>query len=117
VADSGIFMGWTRPVSGASGKAMDLHKRMDSYLRRLHAEGRVASFNTVLLGANGGDLGGFVLIQGDRNKLDVIRSSPEFRELTIRGSMFLVGFRVVRAHMGAEAAELLGAYQRVAREV
>ena len=116
MANSGIFMGWTRPITGASTKAMDLYKHMDGYLTRLHAEGRITTFDTVLLGAHGGDLGGFVLVRGDREKLDVIRSSPEFRELTVRGTMFLVGFRVLRAHMGSEVSELLTAYQRIARE-
>jgi hypothetical protein len=117
MADSGIFMGWTRPATGASNKAMGLYKHIDGYFTRLHAEGRIANFDTVLLGAHGGDLGGFVLIRGDREKLDAIRSSAEFREVTVRGSMFLVGFRVLRAHMGSEATGLLQAYQRVAREM
>lgn len=117
MADSGIFMGWTRPATGASHKAMELYKHIDGYFNLLHAEGRIASFDTVLLGANGGDLGGFVLIRGDRDKLDALRSSPQFRDVTVRGSMFLVGFRVLRAHMGSEVTGLLQAYQRVAREL
>ncbi|MCB9742453.1 MAG: hypothetical protein H6740_07635 [Alphaproteobacteria bacterium] len=114
--DSGIFMGWERPAPGEGAKAMELYKRMDGYLRTLHAEGRIDWFEFVILGPNGTDLGGFVLIRGAREKLDVLRSAPEFREITVRGNVSLLGFRVVRAHMGGEVRQILGAYQRVAAE-
>ena len=114
--DSGIFMGWDRPAPGEGAKAMELYKLMDSYLRTLHAEGRIDWFEFIILGPNGSDLGGFILIRGAREKLDVVRSSAEFREISVRGNVSLLRFRVVRAHMGSEVRQILGAYQRVAAE-
>lgn len=116
MSDSGIFMGWSRPAIGQEAKAMGLYKRLTLYMRKLHAEGQIASFEPVMLGAHGGDLGGFVLIRGDRAKLDTVRSSPEFRELTVRASVSLQGFRVVRAHFGNGVEQILLAYQRIASE-
>lgn len=116
MADSGIFMGWNRPATGQDRNAFALNERLTTYMRTLHAEGRIDSFETVMLGAHGGDLGGFVLIRGEREKLDRIRSSREFRELTVRGSAALLGFRVVRAHFGAEVGEILKLYAQIASE-
>ena len=115
MADSGIFMAWDRPAIGEGAKALELYKQMSAYFTRLHAEGRIDSYEPVVLGAHGSDLNGFVLVRGDRAKLDIIRSSPEFRELTVQGQVALLGFRVVRAHMGHEVAQILHAYARVAR--
>lgn len=116
MANSAIFMGWTRPASGQGAKAMALYLAMMNYLRTLHAEGRIDSFEPVLLGSNGTDLSGFVMVRGERTKLDEVRNSPKFRELTVRGSVALVGFRVIRAHMGRELEQLLASYQRVMME-
>ncbi|MCB9761280.1 MAG: hypothetical protein H6739_15670 [Alphaproteobacteria bacterium] len=114
--DSGIFMGWTRTAPGEGAKAMQLYKHLDTYLRTLHAEGRIDRYDMVILGPNGGGVGGFVLIKGNREKLDTLRSSPEFREITVRGNTSLLGFSVVRAHFGDEVRQILGAYQRIAAE-
>ncbi len=116
MADAGIFMSWDRPAPGQGTKALDLYKRLTTYLTALHAEGRVASWEPVLLSAHGGQLGGFLLIRGKRENLDLVRESSQFREIMVRGNSAMLRFRVVRAHFGEEAQEIMNIYQRVELE-
>ena len=116
MADAGIFMSWDRPAPGHGTKALELYKRLSTYLTALHAEGRISSWEPVLLSAHGGELGGFLIIRGKRESLNLIRESREFREIMVRGSSAMLKFRVVRAHFGQEAQELMNVYQRVELE-
>ena len=116
MADSGIYIAWGRTAPGKDPQAMELYQRLSAYMRTLHAEGRIDSFDPVMLGAHGSDISGFVLIRGERDKLDEIRNSPQFREFVVRGNIALTGFRVVRAHFGREVEQLLATYQRIALE-
>ena len=114
MADSGILIGWNRSVPGRESVAVTLFEGMISYLRRLHVEGQIASFEPVMLGAHGGILNGFVLIRGNQSKLDVVRNSDEFREMVVQANMALLDVTVLRAHFGEEVTQLMGVYGSLA---
>ncbi|MCA9491869.1 MAG: hypothetical protein KC621_18180 [Myxococcales bacterium] len=113
MADAGLLIGWNRVVPGRDPQAVELWGEMLQYLVRLHAEGHIASFEPVLLGAYGGSLNGFVLVRGEQDKLDHVRNSEEFLQLNIRANKTLEGFLVVRAHFGSDAARILRLYGTV----
>jgi hypothetical protein len=110
VADAGLMIGWNRVVPGRDPQAVELWGEMLQYLVRLHAQGQIASFEPVLLGAYGGNLNGFVLVRGDQHKLDDLRNSEEFLLFNVRANKTLEGFLAVRAHFGQEAAKILRLY-------
>jgi hypothetical protein len=110
MADSGLLIGWDRVVAGKDAVAVELWAEMLSYLRRLHAEGHIASYEPVLLGAYGGMLNGFVLVRGEQDRLDRVRNSDEFLLFNVRANKVLERFLVVRAHMGDEAGKILRLY-------
>ena len=110
MADAGLLIGWNRVFPGRDDKAVELWAEMLVYLRRLHAEGQIERFEPVLLGAHGGSLNGFVLVQGNQANLDRMRNSEEFLIFNVRANKTLEGFTVVRAHFGDEAAKILRLY-------
>ncbi|MEQ1501295.1 MAG: hypothetical protein ABMB14_03650 [Myxococcota bacterium] len=110
MADAGLLIGWNRVVAGKDAVAVELWAEMMQYLVRLHAEGMIASFEPVILGAYGGPLNGFVLVRGAQEKLDRIRNSEEFLVFNVRANRVLEGFLVVRSHFGDEAAKILRLY-------
>lgn len=83
---------------------------MVAFFKRLHAEGALDSFEPVLLGANPGPVGGFVLLRGTQEALDEMRNSDAFLLLNVKGNKTLEGFAVVRAHYGAKADKILRLY-------
>ena len=59
------------------------------YYGKLQAEGRIESFEPVILTAHGGDLYGFFLIKGDADKLSEIRREDDFLNFTTHPSILL----------------------------
>jgi hypothetical protein len=107
MAESGYLVGWERVTPGMDAMAQELYGEMLNYMRKTHAEGLIESFEPVLLGPHGGQLNGFVLVRGDREKLDIMRNSDSFLALNVRANKVLMGFMVVRANFGLKVAKIL----------
>ena len=103
MADAGLFVGWGEVVRGRETEAIELFNETLAYYGRLQEEGSIESFEPVFLEPHGGDLNGFVLIQGDAEKLAALRVSDEFTQFSLRATLIVDGFGVV----GADLAERL----------
>jgi hypothetical protein len=103
MADAGLFIGWGSVVRGREQEAVELFNELLGYFGRLQEDGTVESFEPVFLEPHGGDLGGFVLVRGDAEKLSALRVSDEFVRYTIRALLHVENFGVV----GADMAERL----------
>jgi len=103
MADAGLFIGWSEVVRGRETEALELFNETLAYYSRLQEEGTIESFEPVFLEPHGGDLGGFILIRGDAEKLSALRVSEEFNQFSIRATLTVNGFGVV----GADLAERL----------
>jgi hypothetical protein len=100
MADAGLFVGFGNPVRGREGQAVDLFNETLGWYTRLQEEGEIESFEPVFLEPHGGDLGGFILIRGDAEKLSKLRVSDEFNQFTIRAGLCVDSIGVVAADMG-----------------
>ncbi|HJS49575.1 MAG TPA: hypothetical protein VJ745_04570 [Gaiellaceae bacterium] len=103
MADAGLFIGWGEVVRGRESEAIELFNETLGYYGRLQEEGTIESFEPVFLEPHGGDLNGFILIQGDAEKLAALRVSDEFTQFSLRATLVVNGFGVV----GADLAERL----------
>ncbi|HET7745499.1 MAG TPA: hypothetical protein VFK76_12250 [Gaiellaceae bacterium] len=103
MADAGLFVGWGEPARGRETEAVELFNEVIAYYTRLQEEGEIESFEPVFLEPHGGDLGGFVLIRGDAEKLAAVRVSDEFGQFSLRAALVVNNFGVV----GADLAERL----------
>ena len=110
MADAGIFIGWGQPVRGREGAAVDDFNDVLGYFARLQEEGEIESFEPVFLEPHGGDLGGFVLLRGDAERLAAIRVSEEFTQHIIRATMLVDGIGVVGADMGERLQRQMAFY-------
>ena len=100
MANHALFLGWNRPARGREEQAMKLWGKTMEYYGKLQAEGRIESFEPVILTAHGGDLNGFFLIRGDADKLSEIRHEDEFVDYTIEAGYCLDGFGIVTGYIG-----------------
>ncbi len=103
MADAGLFVGWGEVVRGREADAIELFNETLAYYGRLQEEGTIEGFEPVFLEPHGGDLGGFILIRGDAEKLASLRVNEEFMQFSIRATLHVNGFGVV----GADLAERL----------
>ena len=100
MANQALFMGWNRSVRGREEQAMKLWGKTMEYYGKLQAEGRIESFEPVILTAHGGDLNGFFLIRGEGKNLDAIRREEEFINFIIEAGYCLDSFGVINGFIG-----------------
>jgi hypothetical protein len=117
VADEALFIGWGDVVTGRAQRSIELFNEAIQYYGELQQEGKIEGFDAWLLGPHGGDLNGFLLVRGERERLDEIRRSPEFERLLARGGLVLHGLGVVDAYSGDALGRLMGQFQQAAAEL
>jgi hypothetical protein len=100
MADFGFFTGWSRVNPGMEKNAMELFNSWVGFWGDMKAKGNIESFEPVILGAHGGDLNGFFLVKGDRDKLfDIKWNNDEWMKLHMQSNMALNGYGVVEAYV------------------
>lgn len=112
MADHGIFVGFGTPTRGRETGATKVFGEFVQYLGAQQAQKNIESFEPVFLQAHGGDLGGFFLIKGEREKLDKMVSSEEFDKQLTRAASVVEHLGVVNASFGGRVQKLLGSFQR-----
>ena len=110
MADAGLFIGWGAPVRGREAKGLEVFSEALAYYGRLQQEGVIEGFETAILEPHGGDLGGFILLRGDAEKLSALRVSEEFTQFTIRASLCVDSIGVVGADMAARLQSQMAYY-------
>ncbi len=102
MADHGLFVGFGFPVSGREEASLKVFGELIQLLTTQAQQRNIESFEPCFLQAHGGDLGGFVLVKGERAKVDQLVASEEFQRLMIRAQMIVENFGVVNALFGQE---------------
>jgi hypothetical protein len=95
MANGVLFIGWNRPIPGREQQAMDLFQKSLAYYSKSQSEGKIESFEPVILAAHGGDLNGFILIKGDSKKLSDFKREDTYIEYVIEAGFCLDGFGVI----------------------
>jgi hypothetical protein len=117
MAGEALFLGWGPVVRGREQKALQVFQETIEYYGRLQQEGRIESFEPVLIAPHGGDLGGFVLLRGQRAQLDEIRSSDEFERLLARAASVVENVGVINAYTGESLGEEMERFRAASEEL
>jgi hypothetical protein len=117
MAEAGLFVGWGPPVRGREAKSLDVFNESVAYWGRLQQDGRIESFEVVLLYPHGGDLAGFALLRGSHDQLNAVGGDEEFLRLTSRAGLIVEGLGVVRASVGEGLGRQVGFFQDAVGEL
>lgn len=117
MANAALFVGWGAVARGREGQALDLFNSTMAYYTRLQQEGKIESFEPVILQPHGGDLAGFILLRGERTTLNAVAASDEFQALIVRASALLDSVGIINGAIGQELADGIGRFQKVAAEL
>lgn len=117
MATGALMIGWGSAVRGREHKALQVYNETIQFYTQLQQQGTVDSFETIGLEPHGGDLVGFTLVRGDREKLNALRTSEEFLSLTNRVGLVVDNFGVITAFIGEELHRLYADYQAQASEL
>ncbi len=110
MADAGIFIGWDYPIYGREEISLKVFGELIDFLEARQRSGDVESFEPALLQPHGGDLGGFVIVRGDRARLDAMVASDEFQRLALRAQSVVTKFGVVNLVMGGQMQRQMGSF-------
>lgn len=110
MADFGVFIGFGFPARGREEGATKVFQELMQFLAGQTQQGVVEGFEPAFLQPHGGELGGFVLVRGDRTKLDAMIASDEFVRLTTRAQNIVENFGVVNCFLGGEVQRQIGTF-------
>lgn len=116
MADSVLFIGWNRSFKGREQQTMELFQKVMEYYGGLQADGRIESFEPVMLAAHGGDLNGFILLKGEVEKLDEVRRDDTFKNLTIEANYCLDGFGIIPGYIGDGLTDVFSRWTKLISE-
>jgi hypothetical protein len=111
MAEAALFIGWGEVVPGRERQAQRVFDEAVAYWTRLQQQGELESFEPVALEPHGGDLAGFCLLRGERERLSRLRYSEEFRRLDARALLVVRKFGVVGADLGEDLRRTFATYQ------
>lgn len=117
MANFALFIGWGPVVHGREQKSLQVFGDTMQYYARLQQDGEIESFEAIQLEPHGGDLQGFLLIKGDREKLNRLRYSDEFLHNLNRAVMVVDNVGVVGAHIGEGLSRLYADFGQQAHEL
>jgi hypothetical protein len=110
MSDHGVFIGFGFPARGRERGALTVFQELMEFLGAQAQAGNPESFEPVFLQPHGGDLGGFVLIRGDRGKLDAMVASQEFVRIVTRAQVITDNMGVVNCFLGDELQRQMGSF-------
>ena len=117
MATGALMIGWGPVVRGREQKSLQVFNEAIQYYTRLQQQGTIESFEPVALEPHGGDLLGFVLVRGDREKLNALRTSEEFLRLNNRAALVVNNLGVINAFIGEELQRLFADFGAQASEL
>lgn len=117
MAEAALFVGWGAPVRGREAKGLEVFGESVEYWGRLQQDGRIESFEVVLLYPHGGDLFGFALLRGAHDQLNEVGGDEEFLRLTTRAGLIVERLGVVRAVVGDGLEPQIALFQEAVGEL
>ncbi len=116
MANRGLFLGWNRPVPGREAGASEVFQQCSNLFTRLQKEGKIESFEPVFLSRHGGDLNGFFLIRGEKDQLNKVMDTMEFKELMMWVDHIVTGFGIIPATLGEELVQQVQSWKHLVAE-
>jgi len=117
MADAVLFIGWGTVVPGREQTSLQVFSEGVAYWQRLQEQGEIESFEAVTLEPHGGELLGFVVMRGEREKLNQVRYSEEFLRLNARAGLVVQNLGVVAGFSGEALNRQFTSFQEQASEL
>jgi hypothetical protein len=104
-------------VRGRERQAIKVFNETFEYYSRLQLEGEIDGFEPVLLESHGGELDGYFLLRGDKDKLARLRGSEEFVRLTARAELIVENLGIVTAFLGERLVSQMSVFRQQVEEL
>ena len=116
MADRVMFIGWGNPVRGREERGLEVFNDAVGLYGRMQQDGRIESFDVVLLDPNPG-LEGYIQIRGSGAQLDALRDDKEFQTSMVDASLIVEDLRLIDGYTNEGIAEQMAIYQEAVAKV
>jgi hypothetical protein len=117
MADRMLFIGWGATVRGREERALEIFDAAVGFYGRCQQEGRIESFDVILLEPHGGGLAGYMELHGSADQLNALRQDEQFRRLMIDASLIVDELGIVEGFANEGIARELGLYREAIAQV
>jgi hypothetical protein len=117
MADRMLFVGWGATISGREARALEVFNGSIGFYGRCQQEGRIESFDVVLLEPHGGGLQGYVQLHGSADQLAALREAEDFQRLVLDASLIVEELGVVGGFTNEGVARQIAIYREAIAEV
>jgi len=111
MADRLLFVSWGATVSGREERALEVFNRAIAFYGRCQADGRLESFDVVLLGPSGAGIHGFATLHGSAGQLAALREDREFLRVIADALLIVDDLAVVDGYANQGVADQVVIYQ------
>ena len=117
MADRMLFIGWGATITGREERALEVFNEGIGFYGRCQQEGRIESFDVVLLEPHGGGLQGYAELHGSADQLAALREAEDFQRLLIDAGLIVEELGVVGGIMNEAIARQVAIYREAIAEV
>ena len=117
MADRMLFIGWGATVAGREERALEVFNDAIGFYGRCQQEGRIESFDVVLLEPHGGGLQGYAELHGSADQLAALREAEDFQRLLADASLIIEELGVVGGFANEAIARQMTIYREAVAQV
>jgi hypothetical protein len=110
MADRVLVISWGEPVRGREERALEVFNETLGLAGRMQQDGRVESFDVVLLAPNG-ELGGYLELHGSSEQIAALDQDEEFMRNTVDASLIVENLRQTSGYTNEGVARQMAMYQ------
>jgi hypothetical protein len=110
MADRILLISWGAAVRGREERGLEVFTEALGLLGRMQQDGRIESFDVVLLRPNG-DMNGFVIARGTGAQIDALQQDEEFVRSTADAMMIVEALHHIEGYTNEGVAEQIEIYR------
>jgi hypothetical protein len=116
MADRVLVISWGEPVRGREERALEVFNEAVGLSGRMQQDGRIESFNVVLLSPNS-DMAGYMELRGSAEQIAALDVDEEFTRNTIDASLICENLRHTTGYTNEGVARQMELYQQAVGKV
>jgi hypothetical protein len=116
MADRVLVISWGETVRGREERALEVFNESLGLSGRMQQDGRIESFDVVLLDPNG-EMGGYIQIHGSAEQISALTQDEEFMRNTVDASLIVENLRHTTGYTNEGVARQVALYQEAIAKV
>ena len=110
MADRVLVISWGEPVRGREERAMEVFNEAVGLFGRMQQDGRLESFDVVLLNPNG-EMAGYMELHGSAEQIAALDADEEFLRNTVDASLIVENLRHTVGYTNEAVARQMEMFQ------